>query len=222
MDSSSGGDEESATNEETADGTKEVAVQEDATNDQSKSSSSGGETGASDGTRRISGGVETNEDEYGGIENIEIDAEPAGAAEILEEVAVGEGDQVGPIFVTGASGQQAIQPTLPVESTVPVPPIVPIEPAVLAQPIAFEDSIVLEEPVFYFENPAYFYDYSAYYYEDPAYYDYSVFYYENPAYYEEQTMAEPGTLDASDTPAFETVSEEEDGGSGAYAAMNSG
>ncbi len=35
-------------------------------------------------------------------------------------------------------------------------------------------------------------------------------------------MAEPGVLAANDTAAFETVSEGEDGGSGAYAAISSG
>ena len=209
VNSSSGDDEENATNEETDDAT-EVAIQEDATNHATEEQSdSSGESGASEGTRRSFGGVEANEDEYSGIENIEIEAEPAGAAEVLEEVAIGEVDEVGPISVIDAGGQQPIQPMLPVEWTVPVGSITPIEPAILAEPIASEVPIVPEEPIFY-------------YYGDIPYYDYWAYYYEDPSYYEEQSMAVPDFLDSYDTAAFETVSEEDGGGSGAYAAISSG
>jgi hypothetical protein len=229
VNSSSGDDEENATNEETDDATEEVAIQEDATNHATEEQSdSSGESGASDGTRRSFGGVEANEDEYSGIENIEIDAEPAGAAEVPEEVAIGEVDEVGPIPVIDAGGQQPIQPMLPVEWTVPVGSITPIEPAILAEPIAAEVPIVPEEPIFYYYEDIPYYDYWAYYYEDipyyedPAYYDYLAYYYEDPSYYEEQSMAVPDFLDPYDTAAFETVSEEEGGSSGAYAAISSG
>jgi hypothetical protein len=82
---------------------------------------------------------------------------------------------------------------LKVKSEVPVEPIAPIDSSVFAEPIPFE--------------------YLAY-YEDPAYYEY-------PAYYEEQIFEEPYTLGAPyDTAAFETVSEEEGGGFGAYATIS--
>ena len=214
-----GSEEENATNEETFGGADEVAGQEDATDNQSDS----GETAASDGALRTSDDAETSEDEYAGVETLELDAGLAGAGELLEDVAIGEVDQIGPIPVFYAGSQQTIQPPAPVEPVVLGEPIAPVEPIIPVEPIAPVDPSVYAEPIpfeylAYYEDPAY-YEYPAF-YEDLAYYEYLA-YYEDPAYYEEQIFEEPYTLGASyDAAAFETVSEEEGGGFGAYAAIS--
>lgn len=116
MDSSGdgGSEEENATNEETVGGADEVAEQEDATDNQADS----GETAASDGAPRTSDDAETSEDEYAGVDTLELDARLAGAGGLLEEVAIGEVAQIAPIPVFYAGGQQTIQPTAPVEPVV--------------------------------------------------------------------------------------------------------
>jgi hypothetical protein len=204
--SDGGSDEESAANGETAGVADDVAEQKDARDNQIDS----GETVARDGAQRTGGGVETNEEVYGGVENMELDTELAGAGGVFEEVAVGDVDLIAPILAFYGDGQQTINPTVPVE------PIVSASPPVSTEPIAFEDSIV-PEYLAYYEDPAY-YEYLAY-YEDPAYYEYLA-YYEDPVSYEEQIFEESAPLDAYDTAASETASDEESGGSGAYAAIS--
>jgi hypothetical protein len=189
-----GSDQESAANGETAGVADDVAEQEDDTDKQSDS----GETGASDGAWSTSGGVVISEKEYGGVENIELDAGLGGASEVLEEVAVGYIDQTAPLPVFDVGSQQ------------PIEPIVPVGQPVFAEPIAVEDPGYYEY-LAYYEDPGY-YEYLAY-YEDPGYYEYS-------AYYEEQSLEEPDPLGTYDTATFDTAGEEEGGGYGAYAAIS--
>ncbi len=214
---------ESAPNGETAVVADNIIEQQkDATHNQSTS----GETGASYGVQRTGGGVEIKQDEYSGVETLELDAGLAATGGILEELAVGEVNQMAPILAFYDDGQQTINPTVPVE------PVELVNPPLLTEPITFETSLVPEYLGYYDEYPAYYehlgyYDeYSAYYDEYPAYYDeYPAYYeylayYEDPVSYEEQIFDDPDPLDAYGSAASETASDEESGGYGAYAAIS--
>ena len=224
-----GSREEGAANEEIAGVTDDVAEQEGASDNPSYS----GKTGVSETAPRTSRGVETSEDEYGGVENIELDADLAETGEVLDEPSIGEVEQIVSSAVIDAGGQQIIQP------------IAPVEPLVSAGPIAFEDPIVSAYPVCcdnlaYYDDPAYYGDWGYYddptyygdwaYYDDSAYDEYLAAYDEYlaaydeylAAYYEQQSLEEPDAPNAYDSVAYETVSEGEGGGSGAYAAISTG
>jgi hypothetical protein len=227
---------ESAPNGETAVVADNIIErQKDPTHNQTTS----GETGASDGVQSTGGGVEIKQDEYSGVQNMELDAGLAAAGGILEELVLGDVNQMAPILAFYDDGQQTINPTVPVE------PIELVTPPLLPEPITFETSLVPENLGYYDEYPAYYeplgyYDeYSAYYDEYPAYYEYLGYYdeylsyydaysayygylayYEDPVSYEEQIFDDPDPLNAYGSAASETTSDEESGGYGAYAAIN--
>jgi hypothetical protein len=208
------GQEEDVLNGETAGVADKVAEQEDDSDNPSHS----GEASVGEGAAKTSRGLETSDDEYGGEESIELDADLVRVAEVFEEVAVGDVDQTVPTPVIDAGDQQSIQP------------IVPVDLLATAEPVMSEDVIIpqgltyYDYPVYY-EDPAY-YDYPIY-YGDPAYYDYAVYYgnpayYEYPVYYEEQILEESETSYTYYVAAVATTSTQEEGGAAAYAAVGGG
>jgi hypothetical protein len=176
-----GSREEGVSNEETAGVTDDVAEQEDAFYTPSYS----GEAGVSETAPRTFRGVETSEDEDGGEENVELEFELVGVADVLEEGAMGEAGQIVPTSVTDAGKQQAVETQLPVE------PMVPVDLTASAEPTFLEDLIVTQDTTYLgystnYDDPAYYghwasYDDSAY-YGDSAYYD-DLSYYGDWAYY---------------------------------------
>jgi hypothetical protein len=211
-----GSHEEGAVNGETASVADEVAEKEDTSDNPSYI----GDTGVSESAARMSRGLETSEDEYGGEESIELDADLVGVAAVLDEVALREVDHTVPTPVIDAGGQQFLQPILTAEPIVPVNLLAAVEPIIVEDTILPQDSTYYDYPIYYedpypvyYEYPTY-YDYAAY-YEDPAYYDYAV-------YYEEQVFVDSDTLDTTYNTAAVTVSAQEDGGATAYAAAEGG
>jgi hypothetical protein len=188
-----GSHEEGAVNGETASVADEVAEQEDASDNPSYS----GEAGVSETAPRTFRGVENSEDEDGGEENVELEFELVGVADVLEEGAMGEVGQIVPTSVTDAGKQQAVETQLPVES------MVPVDLTASAEPTFLEDLIVTQDTTYYgystnYDDPAYYGDWASYddlaYYGDSAYYDELSYsgdwaYYNDSAYYEEYLAA---------------------------------
>jgi hypothetical protein len=231
-----GSREEVASNKEVGGVTDDVAEQKDASDTPSYSD----ETGVGDTATKTSRGVKTSEDEYGGVENIELDADLAETVEIFDEPPIGGVELTMPSAVIGTGGQLIVQP------------LASVEPQVSTEPLAFEDPIVSADPVCcdyapYYDDPAYYDDWA--YYDDPAYYADWAYYDDSAydgypvayaqylaaydeyltaydeyltAYYEHQGFERPDASNAYDSVTYETVNEGEVGASGAYAAISTG
>jgi hypothetical protein len=237
-----GSREEVASNKEVGDVTDDVAEQKHASDIPSYS----GETGVGETATKTSRGVETSEDEYGGVENIELDAGLAETIEIFDEPPIGGVELTMPSAVVDTGGPLIIQPPSSVEPLFSTEPLAFEDPIVSADPVCCDYAPYYDDPAYYgdwayyddwgyYDNPAYYADWA--YYDDSAYDEYPVTYDEYlaayaeyltaydeylAAYYEHQGFERPDASNAPDSVTYETANEGEVGASGAYAAISTG
>ena len=208
--SNDGSHDEDASNGVASSVADDVSKQDE---DVSNSMSSSGQTGVSDGVATASRDRETDGENYGEVESDEATPYAAGVADVSDEVAVGEAEQIVPTPIVDVGSQQSIQPILPAEQVGPLELLTSAEPAIFEDTITPQDLTYYDYPVYY-EEPTY-YDYSDYYY-DPVYYDYSDY------YYEEQMLEGWYPSGNYYSVAVATASVQAGGGATAYAAVGGG